>query len=416
MTFMFQTCKVAYFTSPFRFPALGGGRSRAQAEPTSNFCVTLMRPCAIPILSLLMASLFMLVSLPAVAQDRPQVGIGASDAIIGENETAEFFIFRDNNPPQPLEVTIAVSDPGSAISETVATTHTILANQSIVYVDIPTQNIDADSVITLRIGTSDVYDIIPILSQISVTVENDPLPRVDVLLPQSLPVIANGEIVEFTLKRTMSNINQSLDVRVNVDDLSSRLEGYVAVLGAGQYGYGDRTVRFEEGDSDTTIKVRTLNVPASQISNDSPALISVRALPDTASPINYNLRNFAIKTVAVNGNPNASSTLDNTAPMVTSVMRQTPGTSPTNANSLTWRVTFSETVSNVDDADFVVTGTTATISNVAAVSGNPLAWDVTASDGNLPGLNGTVTPQLHDRPEYRRRGGQRADADESDDL
>ena len=83
--------------------------------------------------------------------------------------------------------------------------------------------------------------------------------------------------------------------------------------------------------------------------------------------------------------------LDNTAPMVTSIMRQTPGTSPTNANSLTWRVTFSETVSNVDRTDFTVTGTTATITDVTAVSGNPLAWDLTASGGNLPGLNGTVT-------------------------
>ncbi|KKZ13790.1 MAG: hypothetical protein TH68_06170, partial [Candidatus Synechococcus spongiarum 142] len=38
---------------------------------------------------------------------------------------------------------------------------------------------------------------------------------------------------------------------------------------------------------------------------------------------------------------------DTTAPSVTSIERQTPSTSPTNADSLTWRVTFSEAVVNV---------------------------------------------------------------------
>ena len=81
---------------------------------------------------------------------------------------------------------------------------------------------------------------------------------------------------------------------------------------------------------------------------------------------------------------------DTTAPRVTSIMRQTPASSPTNANSLTWRVTFSEAVSNVDATDFAVSGTTATLT-VAAVSGVTGAYDVTASEGNLAGLSATVT-------------------------
>ena len=81
---------------------------------------------------------------------------------------------------------------------------------------------------------------------------------------------------------------------------------------------------------------------------------------------------------------------DTTAPRVTSIMRQTPASSPTNANSLTWRVTFSEAVSNVDATDFAVSGTTATLT-VAAVSGVTGAYDVTASGGNLAGLSATVT-------------------------
>ena len=80
----------------------------------------------------------------------------------------------------------------------------------------------------------------------------------------------------------------------------------------------------------------------------------------------------------------------NAAPTVASIVRQTPTSSPTNADSLTWRVTFSEAVSNVDAADFAVSGTTATLS-VSAVSGVTGAYDVTASGGNLASVNATVT-------------------------
>ena len=80
---------------------------------------------------------------------------------------------------------------------------------------------------------------------------------------------------------------------------------------------------------------------------------------------------------------------DTTAPQVTSITRQTPTTSPTNADSLTWRITFDEDVENVDAADFTVDGATATpVVNVVTAS---TVYDVTASAGNLADLNGTVT-------------------------
>ena len=81
---------------------------------------------------------------------------------------------------------------------------------------------------------------------------------------------------------------------------------------------------------------------------------------------------------------------DATAPTLTSIERQEPATSPTNADSLTWRVTFSEAVTGVDMADFTVNGTDATLS-VEEVTGETGIWDVTASGGNLATLNGTVT-------------------------
>ncbi len=81
---------------------------------------------------------------------------------------------------------------------------------------------------------------------------------------------------------------------------------------------------------------------------------------------------------------------DSTAPRVTSIARQSPSTSPTNADTLVWRVTFSEVVVNVGTADFEVGGTTATITGVSQVSATN-AYDVTASGGNLANRNNTVT-------------------------
>ena len=81
---------------------------------------------------------------------------------------------------------------------------------------------------------------------------------------------------------------------------------------------------------------------------------------------------------------------DTTAPTVTSITPQDPTSSPTNSDSLTWRVTFSEAVSNVDSADFVITGTTATLT-VTPVTNVTGVYDVTASGGDLATVNGTVT-------------------------
>ena len=79
----------------------------------------------------------------------------------------------------------------------------------------------------------------------------------------------------------------------------------------------------------------------------------------------------------------------NSPPRVVSVVRHSPAASPTNADSLVWRVTFSEAVVNEDAADFAVTGTTATIT-VAPVTGAD-AVDVTVTGGDLTDLDGTVT-------------------------
>ena len=98
----------------------------------------------------------------------------------------------------------------------------------------------------------------------------------------------------------------------------------------------------------------------------------------------------------------ASSTYDNTAPTVASIARQAPTASPANADSLTWRVTFSEAVANVDTADFTVTGTTATLT-VAPVAGCPGAYDGDGRRRRPGGPRRHGDARVREQPEHRRR-------------
>jgi acid phosphatase family membrane protein YuiD len=76
-------------------------------------------------------------------------------------------------------------------------------------------------------------------------------------------------------------------------------------------------------------------------------------------------------------------TIDKTAPVVQSITRD--GTSPTNAGSVSWTVTFSKSVSSVgpDDFQLVVTGLTGGpgITTVAPAAGPSASYTVTASTG-----------------------------------
>ena len=93
--------------------------------------------------------------------------------------------------------------------------------------------------------------------------------------------------------------------------------------------------------------------------------------------------------------------VDNASPTLSSIARSTPSSSRTNANTLTWKVTFSESVAGVDMDDFTVTGTTARLS----VTGGPTTYNVKASGGNLTGLNATVTLRFSSAPSIVDRAG-----------
>ena len=97
----------------------------------------------------------------------------------------------------------------------------------------------------------------------------------------------------------------------------------------------------------------------------------------------------ALTNLTPTGTNNNTFVVNNTAPRISSIARQSPTTSPTNADALVWDVTFDQAVANVDAADFAVIGTTGTIASVTNPSGN--VYRVTASGGDLAGLNATVT-------------------------
>ncbi|MEG4431598.1 Ig-like domain-containing protein [Microcoleus sp. F10_A2] len=81
--------------------------------------------------------------------------------------------------------------------------------------------------------------------------------------------------------------------------------------------------------------------------------------------------------------------VDAVPPTVTSIVRQSPTNEFTNAaDSLIFRVTFSEDVKDVDETDFIIDGSTATVLEVLKVDGS--TYDITISGENLDNFNGTV--------------------------
>ena len=79
---------------------------------------------------------------------------------------------------------------------------------------------------------------------------------------------------------------------------------------------------------------------------------------------------------------------DTTAPRITSIVRQTPAAAVTNADSLTFRVTFDEGVQNVTGDDFAASGVTGESLGVVAQSAT--VYDVTVSGGDTASFSGAV--------------------------
>ena len=160
---------------------------------------------------------------------------------------------------------------------------------------------------------------------------------------------------------------------------------------------GNLTVQLNVSDDDTSDFVasgnegaKTVTIPASQTS----ATFTVATEQDRTVEANGEV---TVEVIAVDGYTVGSSSSamvtvsdDTTPPRVTSITRQSPSSSPTDADSLTWRVTFSEPVGQVKATQFQVSGTTASLA-FKRVGLTNTVYDLTASGGDLAGLTGTVT-------------------------
>ncbi len=112
----------------------------------------------------------------------------------------------------------------------------------------------------------------------------------------------------------------------------------------------------------------TRTVQLSQISGDGTVGISLPSGTATDTAGNS----------ASGAGPSSTCTVDNTPPAVQSMVRQNPAGAATSAGSVTFRATFSEAISGLDAADFVVTGTASgSIGLPSLVS--PGVYDVTVS-------------------------------------
>ena len=155
------------------------------------------------------------------------------------------------------------------------------------------------------------------------------------------------------------------------------------------------------GDADVTVAPASVSIKATNwnkaetftvsAADDADAADGTATIAHTTTSTDTDYNGVTVASVAVTEDDD--DTADTTAPTVTKVERH-DGTNAqdehTNADSVAFRVTFSEDVVNVDTADFAASGTTATASAAAVVSGNDTQYIVTVSGGDLAGFGGTV--------------------------
>ncbi|MBI4760853.1 MAG: lamin tail domain-containing protein [Chloroflexota bacterium] len=180
----------------------------------------------------------------------------------------------------------------------------------------------------------------------------------------------------------------------NVIDVAVSFSAAVDVTGNPtlllETGVTDRAASYLSGSGTNTLTFR-YTVSSGDASNDLD-YISASALTLNGGSIVGAVGN-AVLILPNPGSPgslgaNKNIMIDNGAPpSFVSIRRQSPVSTATNSDTLTFRVTFNETVMGVDPTDFVVTGATGVLS-VTAVSGD--VYDVMVSGGSLPSYNGVV--------------------------
>ena len=304
----------------------------------------------------------------------PAITIVAGTSPVTEGTAAVFTLSRTGSPIAALTVNVTVSETGGdmvAASNEGARTVAFLANSATATLSVATapDSVDeANSVVTATVsadtGSPASYSVATPASAMVTVQDND---------TRGVTVSATALTVNEDTTGTYTVVLDSQPT-ANVTVTPSR-------TGSSDVTFSPATLTFTALNWNT---VQPVTVTAAQ---DSDAVDDSATISHAVTGGDY--VGVTVESVVVTVDDDE--TADTTAPRVASIVRQTPTSSPTNADSLTWRVTFSEAVSNVNAADFAVSGTTATVTAVAAVSGVTGGYDVTASGGNLAGVSATVT-------------------------
>ena len=260
--------------------------------------------------------------------------------------------------------------------------------------DPTTENTDADS-LTWRVTFSE--------SMVNVDVADFEVSGTDAMLSVAEAVAGETNVWDVTasggdLATLNGTVTLSFAAGQGVEDTAGNMLANLTPVGTSDNSYTVDNVPTVE-----IMEVPPIMMPDTNMDTEEPSSIVPDANMDTEEPSSMMPDTNMDTEEPPSMVPDANT--DTTAPRVTSIVRQAPVLSPTNANSLTWRVTFSEAVANVDTTDFTVSGSTATVSNVEQVSGEPLAYDVTASGGDLASFNGTVTLGFAPDPDIQDQAG-----------
>ena len=312
-------------------------------------------------------------SLATTIYTPPAITITAGTSPVTEGTSAVFTLSRAGSTTAALTVNVTVSETGGdmvAASNEGDQTVTFLANSATATLSVTTasDNVDeANSVVTATIsadtGSPAGYSVGTPASAMVTVEDNDTR---DVTVSATALPVNEGATGTYTV---VLNSQPTASVTVT----PSR-------TGSSDVTFSPPTLTFTTSTWSTAQQV---TVTAAQ---DSDAVDDSATISHAVTGGGY----AGVTVDSVDVTVDDDETADTTAPRVASIARQNPTSSPTNADSLTWRVTFSETVSNVNAADFAVSGTTATVTAVAAVSGVTGGYDVTASGGNLASVNATV--------------------------
>jgi hypothetical protein len=109
--------------------------------------------------------------------------------------------------------------------------------------------------------------------------------------------------------------------------------------------------------------------------------------PDATGSYTYRaVAHFATWTATSTGSGPVDVLVDSTAPTVSSVTRN--GSTPSNAASVSWTITFSEAVTGVGTTDFALAATGPAGASISTVTGSGTTYTVTASTGSGSGTLG----------------------------